>query len=159
MMSNKVTSLSTTSNVYDLDDFRGRGTTYVSDWRKSRIEELERIGSGNLVHYEDVEEVSQKVVSQAIEFVGQLSMLLKAPELGLNSDGSVLLEWYLNDDSGEKIGSIILDGKYLIYSIIKGDKVETNGAALYTNASIEMIKDLFFKYFEKEINHPQSISR
>lgn len=158
-MRNKIIHQSTTSNVCDLDSFRGRGTTFVSDWRLARVNELERIGSGNFQQYDFQGKISEKVISQSISFVNQLSMLLKAPELGLNADGSILLEWFLKDRSGTKIGSIIIDGKYIIYSILKGDKIESNGATLYTDASVDMVKDLFFKYFEKEINNSQSISR
>lgn len=151
---------STSKKVVDIDNFRGRGTTYVSDWRATVTSKIERIGAGDTSDYDFEGSVNEVAAKHACEFTNQLSMLLKAPEVGLNSDGSILLEWVMKDNNGHlKLGSVIFDGKHIIYSITKNEKIETNGATLYTDVSVNMLKALLFQYFEKDINHSRSIAR
>ena len=150
----------TLNNVLSLDSFRGRSTTSLSDWRDKRVDDVKKIGLGLTSDYPFQGEINPRIINHSIEFIKSQSMLLQNPEIGINADGSILLEWVLkNAYNILTIGSVIFNGNHIIYSIFKDGRVEAKGASDFTDKSIEMIADLLSDYFQRETYDSQSFSR
>lgn len=140
------------NNVVPLWD-APQSTSSVSNWKKRILAQLSLFRRGLLHEYDFEGELDHDILSQAEEFIKILPLLITAPVIGINEDGTILLEW-VKHENGKTVTmfSTILNGQDIVFSLMHRGSVKTYGAVSYSEESMEMVSSVLVKYFENKFN-------
>lgn len=133
-------------NVVFLGSHLSSRTT--SNWKEGIENKLCLFKQGQFDDYETQIPAGSVIFTHARALLAALSSPIIAPPiLGINDEGTLLLEWHKIEDKKSTIFSLILDGENLIYSIMLMGLPETYGALLFSEDSLDIVNNLLLKYF------------
>ncbi len=128
-------------------------TSSVSDWKHKMTEEIKLFRRRVFDNYDFEGIISKKILDQTESLIDKLPLSIISPEIGINSDGTILLEWAIREsDDNMTMLSIIINEDDLIFSLMNAGSNKHYEAALFSEYSIGTIKNILGEYFEKTIN-------
>lgn len=144
-------------NVIDL--FPRTKATF--NWKNTLDEELSLFKQGVYTDYDFDGIIKPEIIRQAKKIIEEeLPLLITPPEIGINDDGTLLLEWAKREDNSHMtMFSLMLNGTEIIFSLMHSGDIKEYGAKLHTKNSIKEIENLLNQYFEKDINPKRTAAR
>ncbi len=132
----------------------------VSDWKKNLEEELELLTQGIYEDFDFEGKIESSVIKQTKKLIDKLPLLIFSPDLGINDDGTLLLEWARRENDGSMtMFSIILNNSEIITSLMHYGNIKHYNAGLHSEYSVQMVENILNEYFEKPINTKISTAR
>lgn len=138
-------------NVVDI--LSRSSTQALSMWKNYLTDELDLILNNNGVEYEHEGEIAPLIIMQAKRLIHEIPMTVSSPEIGINCDGTLLLEWSRREhDDNLSMFSIILNGRELIISFMLHGVIKHYQSGLDTSHSVKTILGILSNHFEQDIN-------
>jgi len=125
----------------------------VSNWKAVLLAQLGAFRRQNYHDFDFSGPIEVPILEQTEDFIRSLPHLIVAPVIGINSDGTILLEWFKHE-SGKPatMYSAILNGSEIIFSLMVRGITKSYGALSYSDESVEMVAGTLNKHFEKIFN-------
>lgn len=112
------------TNVISLSEHR-QSAAYKLAWKSDLLDEINKLHLPENLPEDTV--LLPNSLPKAREFVENLPMQIDRPALSVEAGGSILLEWYNKNKSGQAtIFSAVFDGKGILFSLFKDGKRTNN---------------------------------
>jgi hypothetical protein len=135
----------TVADVVQISEYRSSNS--LTNWKKKAEIKLRLIESGCCEEFES--KITNPIIfdhSQAL--ISELPLIIDAPFIGVNDDGTILFEWHKIENGKNTIFSVILNGETIIHSMMNAGQNPNYGAMSFSEDAIDFISNLLLKYFE-----------